>query len=113
MQDRFWGRRAWEDPHATSRYAPQPGSAEEAKTVDALTAVRESVEEVQLHRSPGLDDPRLARDLGLFWTGARMAIGIRDVLGQPRTDSYDSYDFSGSPAGFTATLRSAQGSVFG
>lgn len=110
--DSRWALRAWDDGVLTGQYVAQPGTPEAAKAADAVSAVRQPRAELQLYRSPGLNDERLVRDMAYAQTGSRRAVGIRDVLTQyrPRTESQD---FSGSPAGFTGSTHDSQGSVFG
>ena len=101
MEDSRWAKRAWDDPLAQSRYAPVPGSLEDAKTTAALDAVRTPTDELRLSR---VSDPRPARDLGLFYTGQRRALSVTDVVQAVRRP-LQSNDFSGQPGGFIGSLR--------
>lgn len=90
-------------------YAPQ-GTREELLTKDALSANRRPRAELEMYNR-FYDDPHLGRDLAFFDANhTRGAVSVFDVLGETRgTHDTGARDYSGSPAGFTGSLRYSMG----
>ena len=91
-----------------SRYYTPQGSHEELLVQSALGANRQPRAEMEMYNR-FYDDPHPARDLAFMQYRSR-TLSIDDVLGETRgTQDTGARDYSGSPAGFTGTLRYSMG----